>query len=197
VHDAGRPAAPDTPWPADAQEVGRIADAWGVRGWIKVQPYSSDPQALVSARRWFLKSAEATGRPPSAASAPLPRSIDIGQVRPHGDMLVAKPAQSADRSSAEALRGARIFVARSAFPATPDDEYYWVDLIGLAVVNRQGVRLGSVAGLIDTGPQSVLQVRAERPDEIQAECLIPFVSAYVDAVDLERRRITVDWQLDF
>jgi 16S rRNA processing protein RimM len=194
---AGRPAAPDTPWPADAQEVGRIVDAWGVRGWIKVQPYSSDPQALVSAGRWFLKSAEAAGRLPSPASPPLPTSIEVNQVRPHGDMLVAKPVHSADRGSAEALRGARIFVARSAFPATPDDEYYWVDLIGLAVVNRQGVRLGRVAGLIDTGPQSVLQVRAEGPDEGGGECLIPFVSAYVDAVDLRQRCITVDWQLDF
>ena len=194
---AGRPDAADTAWPADAQEVGRIVEAWGVKGWIKVQPYSSDPQALVSARRWFLQKPERNEGLPSAASPALPASIAISQVRPHGDMLVAKPAESADRGSADALRGARIFVARSAFPATPQDEYYWVDLIGLAVVNRGGVRLGSVAGLIDTGPQSVLQVRAEGLEEGPAERLIPFVSAYVDAVDLEQRRITVDWELDF
>jgi 16S rRNA processing protein RimM len=194
---AGRPAALDTPWPADAEEVGRIVDAWGVKGWIKVQPYSSDPQALVSARRWFLKKSERAEGLPSAASPPLPDSIAISQVRPHGDMLVAKPAESADRSSAGALRGARIFVARSSFPAPSEDEYYWVDLIGLAVVNRQGVDLGRVSGLIDTGPQSVLQVRAEGPEAGQGERLIPFVSAYVDAVDLEQRRITVDWEPDF
>ena len=194
---AGRPAAADTAWPADAQEVGRVVDAWGVKGWIKVQPYSSDPQALISARCWFLQKPERAEGLPPAASPALPASIAIAQVRPHGDMLVAKPAESDDRGTADALRGARIFVARSAFPATLQDEYYWVDLIGLTVVNRHGVCLGSVVGLIDTGPQSVLQVRAGGREEGAAERLIPFVSAYVDAVDLEQRRITVDWELDF
>jgi 16S rRNA processing protein RimM len=99
------------------------------------------------------------------------------------------------------LRGARIFVPRSSFPSTTDDEYYWVDLIGADVVNRQGDALGRVSALIDTGPHSVLCVR--RPDAAtdaadgQAERLIPFVSAYVDTVDTAARRIVVDWSLDY
>ena len=100
-----------------------------------------------------------------------------------------------DRTAAEALRGARIFIARSQFPPAGADEFYWADLIGLAVVNRDGVALGGVVGLIDTGPQSVLRVQPEAVDA--EEVLIPFVSAYVDAVDLPARRIVVDWGLDY
>ena len=65
----------------------------------------------------------------------------------------------------------------------------------MAVVNREGVELGAVDGLIDNGAQSILRVQ---PAEGEGdELLIPFVSAYVDTVDLGGRTITVDWQLDY
>ncbi len=194
--------APDAAdWPADAVEVGRIVDAWGVKGWIKVQPFASDPQALFSSRRWFLKPPEATGGPRRPVAAALPGLLRIIQAKDHGEVVVAQVQDVADRSAAEALRGARIFVARSSFPTAGGDEYYWVDLIGLAVVNRQGAALGTVAGLIDTGPHSVLRVVPEAiPSGMtaeEAERLIPFVAAYVDDVNLAERCITVDWGLDF
>jgi len=63
----------------------------------------------------------------------------------------------------------------------------------LQVFNRDGVRLGDVAGLLDNGAQSVLQVR----DGDAPERLIPFVAAFIDQVDLPGRRILVDWGLDF
>ena len=100
----------------------------------------------------------------------------------------------ADRDAAQALRGGRLFIARSSFPTAGSDEFYWVDLIGAQVFNRDGVLLGEVAGLIDNGAHSVLQVRAE---PTAAERLIPFVAAYVDRVDLAARRIEVDWGLDY
>lgn len=179
-------------WPADALEVGRIVDAWGLKGWFRVQPYAQPADALLGARRWFLKPSE---RAPLLAATPLPSVLDISDVREHGDGLVASSPAAADRTAAEALRGARIFVARSSFPATADDEFYWADLIGLEVVNRDGSSLGRVAGLIETGPQSVLRIQAE--GEAGDETLIPFVSAYVDSVDLAGQRIVVDWGTDF
>lgn len=190
------------PWPADALEVGRVADAWGIKGWIKVQPFSSDPQALLAANHWFVKPPEdtaRTARPARAAAASYPNFLGIVEARQHGDFVVALPRGDVDRNSAEALRGARLFVSRSIFPASGKDEYYWADLIGLEVRNRDGLVLGTVAGLLDTGPQSVLRVRpadvdAESPE---TERLIPFVAAYVDAVDIAGRRITVDWGLDY
>jgi 16S rRNA processing protein RimM len=164
--------------PADAVEVGRIAGAWGVKGWFKVQAYAGDPQALFSSKRWHLQEPAALLR--------------ITQSREHGGFVVASAQEVPDRSAAEALKGARVFVARSSFPTAAADEYYWVDLIGCAVVNREGAALGTVADLLDTGAHSVLRV--VHGDD---ERLIPFVAAYVDGVDLPARRITVDWQADY
>ena len=101
-----------------------------------------------------------------------------------------------DRNAAEALRGARIFVSRAFFPQTAEDEYYWVDLIGLDVVNREGVALGRVRELLSTGPQTVL-VLAYEEDGKARERMIPCVSAFVDKVDLPGKSITVDWQPDY
>lgn len=194
----------DTPaWPDDAVEVGRIVDAWGIQGGIKVQPFSSDPQALFSSRRWFLKPPagpvpKSVGKSPGA---PLPQLLKITQAREQGAVVVARAQEVVDRNAAEALRGARIFISRQSFPTTKDGEYYWIDLIGLAVVNREGQVLGTVTDLLDTGAHCVLRV--QRPDAPadakadEAERLIPFVDAYVDAVDLAGRRITVDWGLDY
>jgi len=192
---------PAAPWPADALEVGRVADAWGVKGWIKVQPFSSDPQALLAARQWFVKPPEpragigGPGRP--SESQTFPPALSIVDVRRHGDFVVALPRGGVDRNSAEALRGARLFVSRSSFPVSGDDEYYWTDLIGLQVRNRGGKILGRVVGLIETGPQSVLRIQSAEADSATDERLIPFVAAYIDEVDVERRCITVDWGLDF
>jgi len=105
----------------------------------------------------------------------------------------------ADRNQAEALKGARIFVPRSSFPTAGTDEYYWVDLLGLHVVNREGVALGQVKDLMSTGPQTVLVLALASDEEGKpvVERMIPFVAAFVDNVDLPGRLITVDWQLDY
>lgn len=197
----------DAAWPDDAVEVGRIIDAWGIKGGIKVLPFSSDPQALFSSRRWFLKPPEDTpGRPvpkPAAPgkAVPLPPLLKITSCREQGDAVVAMAQDVPDRNAAEALKGARVFVSRQSFPTADTDEYYWIDLIGLDVVNREGVRLGQVSDLLDTGAHSVLRVQrpdaapGAKPDE--AERLIPFVAAFIDQVDLAGRTITVDWGEDY
>jgi 16S rRNA processing protein RimM len=125
----------------------------------------------------------------------LPATLDIASVRASGDGLIASSPGVPDRTAAEALRGARIFIARSQFPKPAEDEFYWADLIGLDVVNRESLALGSVVGLIDTGPHSVLRIQPAGIDG--EEVLIPFVSAYVDSVDVAARRIVVDWGLDY
>ena len=189
----------DAGWPADALEVGRIGDAWGLKGWFKVQSYASPPEAILSARCWHLRPSV---RAPSTLH--LPSVLEIREVREHGDGIVAIAEGIADRSGAEALRGARIYIGRASFPQAGVDEFYWADLVGLEVANRDGIVLGEVIGLIDTGPHSVLRIAPPRlaqdaggPVAAADERLIPFVSAYVDTVDLAGRRIVVDWGLDF
>ena len=174
--------------PADAIEVGRIADAWGIKGWFKVLPHSAQPEALFSSKRWLLQ-------PPGAAGSQAFR-LAIREAKEHSDVIVASSEDVPDRNAAEALRGARVFVPRSSFPSTTEDEYYWVDLIGLSVINREGVALGVVQELMSTGPQTVLVLGYEQDGKPQ-ERMIPFVSAFVDKVDLPEKRITVDWQPDY
>jgi 16S rRNA processing protein RimM len=191
------PGADVAPWPDDAIEVGIIIDAWGVKGWFKVKPFSADPQALFSSKRWLLKPPESTGPKAVVNTAPLPPLLKIVTAKDHGELVVAQAQDVVDRPGAEALRGARVYVPRSSFPTAPPDEYYWVDLVGLAVFNRQGEHLGEVVGLIHTGPHSVLRVAAAGVTAEADQRLIPFVAAFVDAVSLPERRITVDWGLDY
>ena len=209
MNPAGSVADAPADWPADAIEVGRIVDAWGLKGWLKVQPFATDPQALFSSRRWFLKPSDKVGVVrPVFPGGNFPSLLKITEVKDHGELVVAQAREVPDRTSAEALRGARVFVGRASFPTAATDEFYWIDLIGLAVVNRQGERLGTVVGLLDTGPHSVLRVAAdgdatESPTTAPAvapapaERLIPFVAAYIDDVSLAQRVITVDWGLDY
>lgn len=187
--------------PDDAVEVGRVLDAWGVKGWLKVLAHSNDPQALLDAQAWFLQAPEARFRPGFSAFKGTV-TVHIEECKLHSDVMVAKIEGLDDRTAAEALKGTRIYLPRSAFPRTDSDEYYWVDLIGLEVVNRQGQSLGQVRDLMATGPTSVLVVEYPVPavdggQPRTAERMIPFVSAYVDAVDLPSKRITVDWQQDY
>ncbi len=177
--------------PADAIEVGRIADAWGVKGWFKVLPYSADPEALFSSKRWFLLPAEKGPKTFDGCAV-----LAVKEAKEHSDSVVASAQDVGDRNAAEALRGARIFVSRASFPTAADDEYYWVDLIGLNVINREDEALGTVRELLSTGPQTVL-VLAYTEEGKTKERMIPFVSAYVDAVDLPNRLIRVDWQADY
>lgn len=177
--------------PADAVEVGRIADAWGIKGWFKVLPHSADPEALFSSKCWFLLPSD-RGAPAFAGVAKLA----VKEAKEHSGTVVACAHGVDDRTCAEALRGVRIFVSRSNFPTAGDDEYYWVDLIGLEVFNRENEALGTVRELLSTGPQTVLVMEYLLDGKVQ-DRMIPFVSVYVDNVDLKARRILVDWQADY
>lgn len=177
--------------PADAIEVGRIADAWGVKGWFKVLPYSADPEALFSSKCWFLLPSDKGVKAFIGAT-----KLSLKEAKHHSDSVVANAAGVDDRNAAEALRGCRIFISRSTFPAAAQDEYYWVDLIGLEVLNREGIHLGVVRELLSTGPQTVLVIEYIQDDKPQ-ERMIPFVSVYIDDVNIAERRIRVDWQADY
>ena len=128
--------------PADAIEVGRIADAWGIQGWFKVLPHSADPQALFSSKRWYLQPSERGVKTFTGTVL-----LRVREAKDHSDVVVARADGIDDRNDAESLKGARIFIARSSFPTAATDEYYWVDLLGLDVVNREGVQLGRVKEL--------------------------------------------------
>ncbi len=168
--------------------VGYVQGPWGVRGEARVAPQSEEASAMLNAKAWELRMPAAPGRPRQAVSRKV-------QARRHGTSIIARFEGVEDRDAAAALVGAEVWVPRTAFPRVGQDEYYWIDLIGCDVVNREGQPLGKVLGLIDTGVHSVLRVMRAGLDD--SERLIPFVAAYVDSVDLSARRILVDWGLDF
>jgi 16S rRNA processing protein RimM len=159
--------------------MGRISAPFGIRGWLKVQPYTAAPGNLLDYPVWWI-GGEAGWRQVS---------LERGEV--HGASLVVKLAGCEDRDAALQYRGLDVAVARAALPKAGADEYYWTDLTGLSVVNVQGEELGTVARVFETGANDVLVVEGER------ERLIPFIADVVREVDLAGGVIRVDWAADF
>jgi len=184
-------------WPDDAVEVGSIADAYGLKGWVKIYAHAGPghgSDALSNAKQWWLLIKDKLSEKRCA--------VDVRELKAHGGQdIVAHLAGIADRDAALALRGARIYVRRADFPALDDDEFYWVDLLGLDVINEAGIPLGQVAELMDNGVHSVLHVKypttAADGSPAMGERFIPFVGVYVKTVDRVAKRIVVDWQPDY
>ena len=172
------------PIPGDLVEVGHVSGAYGIRGWVRVHPYSAEAEALLTVRTWWL-------------DLPVCHEVRVVLARWQGDEVVARFDGVNDRNAAEALRGAVVRISRGHFPSLEENEYYWVDLIGLSVFNLRGESLGIVKGLMDNGAHPVLRVDTVMPDGRNKELLIPFVSQYVTAVSREDRKITVDWERDY
>lgn len=172
--------------PADLVLVGHVTGAYGIKGWVRIRPYSADADGMLHAKTWWL-------------DKPALRDVDMMQAKMHGEDVVAQLMGVADRNAAEALKGATVQVRRSHFPPLDDNEFYWVDLIGLPVENLQGEALGTVVDLMDNGAHPILKVVEPEvaEDRKPKEWLIPFVDRFVKTVDQAGKKITVDWGLDF
>jgi 16S rRNA processing protein RimM len=165
--------------------LGRITSPFGIKGWLKIHPFGDDPLSWGELPHWWL--------------APEPETPDgqwvqysLRGCQAHGKGLIAGFEGIADRSAAEAFSGWYIAVPRESLPRTEENEYYWGDLVGMAVCDEAGEPLGEVTGLLSTGVHDVLQVQ-----DGDRERLIPFVAAYVLDVDLEARSIRTAWQKDW
>jgi 16S rRNA processing protein RimM len=159
--------------------MGRVAAAFGVKGWIKVQPYTRAVDGLLEHPVWWLGTEGKWEK----------NNVVEGVV--HGRSLIAKLAGYDDRDAAARVKGLDVAIPRTELPANADGEYYWSDLIGLEVSNREGVLLGRVVRVIETGASPVLAVEGTR------ERLIPLVGSVVLSVDVAGGRLTVDWGADF
>ena len=162
----------------------RVLAPYGIQGWIKARTYTASIATLLDHPKWWLA---------PAREADAWREFTVRAARQHGDTLVAALDGVADREAALQWRGAWVAVPRSALPEPDTGEYYWSDLVGLAVVNRAAEKLGRVSTVLDTGAHPVLRVEAEDG----SARLIPVVAAYVDAIDLGAGRIMVDWPADY
>ncbi|MBF0602225.1 MAG: 16S rRNA processing protein RimM [Nitrospirae bacterium] len=158
-------------------KVGQIVGPFGVQGAMKVYSAMSDPVDLGRWDTWWLGGAE---------GEKIAR--EVLWCKAHGKGLIASLRDVADRDQAAALAGSPIWILREQLPACDQDHYYWADLVGMTVVDRAGHLLGRVDHLFETGAQDVMAI----VDEAGQEVLVPFVGEFVDAVDDERRVITVN-----
>lgn len=165
--------------PADLIELGALRGAYGLKGWSHFVPFAAVSEVLPIARRWWLKH-EGT------VTELIPESA-----RRHGDAMLVKWTGCDSKEEADALKGATLSVSRSEFPPLRDGEYYWVDLVGCRVVNRER-ELGVVTGLREGPGGQWLEVR-----DGTMTLLIPLAEPYIDAIDLAARQVQVDWQEDW
>ncbi len=163
----------------DTVVVGRITGAYGIRGDVRLQSFTSPASNMLDYQPWLI------------VEAGQWRPLECRRVRAHRDGFVAHIADVDDRDHAEALKGREIGVPAAALPATEADEYYWRDLIGLDVVTADGRLLGTVEWLLDTGRHDTLVIR---PADGGRDILIPFAAAYVTRVDVDSGRLIADWQ---
>lgn len=161
--------------------VGRIHGAFGVRGEVKLESLTEPASNLLRYQPWILR--DALGRE---------REITDARARPGGKGLIGTLPGVDDRDVAEALRGAELYVPRSALPPPKDGEFYWIDLEGMRVENLEGADFGTVVQVFSNGANDVLLARGDR------ERMIPWVRPdFVRELDFDAGRIVVDWDADF
>jgi 16S rRNA processing protein RimM len=150
-----------------------------VRGWVRIAPHSPLAEVLTSTRRWWL-----VGLGPA-------RELEVSAVRRQGAYLVAKWAGCDSPEAADALKGAQVAAARGDFPPLLPGEYYWVDLIGLRVINRAARELGAVKGLRSSAAHDLLEIEQDSGGN---EILVPVVADFIDGIDLDARTVRVNWE---
>ena len=172
----------------DMLVVGKITGCYGIKGWVKIHPYTEPPENFLGFGNWMLK----------RRGGLEPIEFDVG--RRQGRGLVAHIAGVDDRTLAESYKGLEIAVRGDSLPQLEPGDYYWSQLQGLQVWCQDGddkVLLGTVDYLIETGANDVLVVKASAGSIDERERLIPYLLGdTVTRVDLEEAVIEVDWFLD-
>ena len=180
----------------DLIELGAVSEAQGLQGQVKVRPHSSEPVALLSSKAVWLSiiPRRDAGVSASVDQASLTQ-YKVKSAKMHSGNVVMALEGISDRDQALALKGARILVARDAFPKADSDSYYWVDLIGCSAVNLQNEALGEVIDVTENGAHGVIVIGDTSSKAIKQ--LVPFVKEVVQNVDLANKTITLDWQSDW
>lgn len=160
--------------------VGKISGVFGVKGWVKVFSFTDPRENILTYSPWLLKKGDET------------KTVEVIDGQLQGKTIVAQLAGVNDRDQAAGLMGWDVFITQDQLPAVAKDEYYWSDLVGLKVETIDGVQLGVVDGLLETGANDVIIVQGER------ERAIPFIQGQtIIDIDLNAGRIIVDWDPEF
>ena len=169
--------------------VGRILGVHGVKGWVKVYSHTDPMGNLQQYQPWHLKQGGSGGEW---------KPVKVTGFRPQGKGLIAQLEGIADRDAAAALVGQEIGVAADLLPQSGQGEYYWRDLIGLRVKHVNGMDLGKVTRMLETGANDVVVVRGDGSSLDRRERLIPWLpDDVITAISLAEGEMTVDWDPDF
>jgi 16S rRNA processing protein RimM len=160
--------------------VGRISGLFGVKGWLKVFSFTDPRENILSYSPWLLKKGGEI------------KQLDVIDGALHGKAVIAQLDDIIDRDQAAGFVGWDIFITHNQLPETTEGEYYWSDLVGLKVETVEGVQLGVVDSLLETGANDVLVVQGER------ERAIPFLQGEtIINIDLDAGTMIVDWDPEF
>lgn len=184
--------------------MGRIVAPYGVFGWLKVVPDTEAFDGLFDYDTWWLGKGDDW------------REMVVETAKVHNDVLVVKLVGIDDRDAALACKGKQIAIPRAQLPEAEENEYYWSDLIGLRVKNKQDVDFGLIVDVFETGANDVIVVKpdAVKSDTVKVDAvaktsnkevaqvkpqerLLPFIDAVVLEVDLAAKTMLVDWDADF
>ena len=170
-------------------ELGQIVGVWGVKGWVKLHSYTRNRADIAEYPTWVLQS--------KSKSEEL-KSVNVLSCREQGQGIVAQLDGVNDRDQANALRGLTILVKQADMPELPAGEYYWQELIGLAVSNEQE-EIGVVSSILETGANDVLVVKnVDSGDDADSpEVLIPYTPQVVTQIDVKQGTMVVDWDPKF
>ena len=161
--------------------LGKITGAHGIKGWLKIQSFSSPPENILNYPQWIINNQGEED------------FYSIEQGRKQNKKIVVKLENIDDRNTAESLINSKILILRSDLPKLSNENYYWSDLVGLSVLNSEEKVIGKIESLIETGANDVMVIITLKDERI----LIPFViHEIIKEVNVEQNYIKIDWSIE-
>lgn len=155
--------------------VGRISGTHGIRGQLRLHSYSGNQESLKAARQVFLRLPDGTLR-----------EYGLRRASEHGGVFLLTLADFDNINQVLGLVGSELCLQRGQLPTPAEDEYYWQDLLGLAVVTDDGTALGTISEILETGANDIYVVSGHG-----REYLIPAVASVIANVDLASKTMTI------
>ncbi|WBF65233.1 MAG: 16S rRNA processing protein RimM [Candidatus Kinetoplastibacterium crithidii] len=183
--------------PSDLIELGKVVSSYGIRGSLKVYPYSDNKETLLSVSDWWFSSCNCQYK--QCQCNPTYNHYKIISSKEYNNFIIINILGVSTRDDSDKFRNSRIYVSRNLFPNLKEDEYYWVDLIGCklyGISNCESVFIGMVTDIFENGAHPILCVLNTDEDK-NKEILIPFVKLYIDKVDLFNHEIFTSWSLEY
>jgi 16S rRNA processing protein RimM len=155
--------------------IGKVSGCFGVKGWLKIFSYSDPRENITTYKSWLVGD----------------KLFDSVESKKNGKLIVAKLEGINDKETAQTFIGQKVEILQSQLRQLDTNQFYWKDLIGISVTNKQGVDLGIIKNMLETGSNDVIIIKGER------ERLMPYIAdKTVIKVDLSNKTMLVDWHED-